>query len=52
MMLPDIPMKQRNPYTIWYKYAKQNLNMYNLIAMKYNMERLQFPLHIRHKMNM
>jgi len=43
-----IPEKHRNPYTIWYKYAKQNLHTYNCLAMKYNIDRLQFPLHIRH----
>lgn len=45
-MIPNVPPNKRNPYTIWYKYANQNLNLYNLIAMKYNMARLQFPLHI------
>jgi len=48
MNIPFIPLKKRNPYTIWYKYAKQNLNNYNRIAMKYNMEKLQAPLHIKH----
>ena len=45
-MLPSIPPKQRNPYTIWYMYAHQNLNLYNSIAIKYNLARLQFPLNI------
>lgn len=48
MSLPNIPPAQRNPYTIWFNYANKNLNNYNRIAMKYNMERLQFPLHIYH----
>jgi hypothetical protein len=46
MHLPNIPQNQRNPFTIWYKYANQNLNRFNRIAIKYNMERLQFPLNI------
>ena len=41
-----VPPRDRNPYTIWYKYANKNLNKFNRIAMKYNMERLQFPLNI------
>jgi hypothetical protein len=49
MNVPNVPLKKRNPYTIWFKYANQNLNNYNRIAIKYNMERLQFPLHIHHK---
>jgi len=50
MHLDDIviPAQDRNPYTIWYKYAHQNLNLYNTIAIKYNMARLQYPLHIGH----
>ena len=44
----NVPPKQRNPYTIWYKYANQNLNLYNEIAIKYNMARLQRPLNINH----
>lgn len=49
-MHPDInvPPQDRNPYTIWYKYAHQNLNLYNKIAKKYNMARLQYPLYIGH----
>jgi hypothetical protein len=47
MALPYIPPKNRNPYTLWFKYAHQNLNLYNLLAFKYNMERLQFPIHIK-----
>lgn len=43
-----IPLKDRNTYTVWYKYAKQNLNKYNHIAMCYNLARLQFPLNIPH----
>ena len=43
-----VPPQDRNPYTIWYKYARQNLNLYNKIAIKYNMARLQYPLHIGH----
>ena len=48
--VPNVPLKARNPYTIWFnpKYANQNLNMYNRIAMKYNLDRLQFPLNINH----
>ena len=42
----NIPPNQRNPYTIWYKYAKKNLNTFNRITIKYNMERLQPPLNI------
>jgi hypothetical protein len=45
-MIPYIPPAQRNPYTIWYTYANQNLNTYNRIAATYHMERLQFPLNI------
>ena len=47
-MVPDVPDNQRNPYTIWFNYANQKLNLYNEIAIKYNMARLQYPLHIRH----
>lgn len=50
-MHPDdiiVPPQDRNPYTIWYKYAHQKLNLYNKIAIKYNMARLQYPLHIGH----
>jgi hypothetical protein len=43
-----IPLKQRNSYTVWYKYANKKLNKYNRIAMHYNLERLQFPLNIPH----
>ena len=43
-----IPENQRNPYTIWYKYANQNLAKFNRIAFKYNMARLIRPLHIGH----
>jgi len=43
----DVPPQDRNPYTIWYKYAHQNLNLYNKIARKYNMARLQRPLNIK-----
>ena len=39
--IPWIPENQRNPYTIWYKYAGQNVNKFNRIAIHYNMERLQ-----------
>jgi hypothetical protein len=46
MAVPNVPPSQRNPYTIWFKYANQNLNQFNRIAIKYNMERLQFPLNI------
>lgn len=46
MKVPSIPENQRNPYTIWFHYANQNLNNYNRIAIKYNMARLQFPLNI------
>lgn len=48
MALPNIPPSKRNPYTIWFFYANKNLNLYNRIAMKYNMERLQYPLNIQH----
>jgi hypothetical protein len=47
MNIPYIPPQERNPYTIWYKYANQNLNYYNHIVMKYNMARLQYPIHIK-----
>ena len=47
-MIPNVPIKDRNPYTIWFKYANQQLNLYNQIAMKYNMGRLQYPTHISH----
>jgi hypothetical protein len=40
----DVPPKQRNPFTIWYKYANRNLTIYNAIAFKYNMQRLTTPL--------
>ena len=46
--VPSVPENQRNPYTIWYSYANQNLNQYNLIAIKYNMARLTRPLNIDH----
>jgi hypothetical protein len=46
MSVPTVPASQRNPYTIWYNYANQNLNTYNRIAIKYHMARLQFPLNI------
>lgn len=46
--VPNVPENQRNPYTIWYSYANQNLNQYNLIAIKYNMARLTRPLNIDH----
>lgn len=44
--MPYIPPAQRNVYTIWYKYANQNLQQYNRIAIKYNMARLTYPLNI------
>lgn len=47
MKVPFIPENKRNPYNIWFNYANQNLNTYNLIAIKYNMARLQFPLNIK-----
>lgn len=47
-MLPNVPPKDRNPYTIWYKYANQKLNLYNKIAIKYNMMRLYYPLNINY----
>ena len=46
MAVPNVPPSHRKPYTIWFKYANQNLNQFNRIAIKYNMERLQFPLNI------
>jgi len=47
-MIPNVPAGQRNPYTIWYNYADQNLYLYNQIARKYHMARLQYPIHINH----
>jgi hypothetical protein len=47
-VMPNIPLAQRNPYTIWFKYAKQNVNNFNRITMHYNMERLQPPVYIKH----
>jgi hypothetical protein len=44
----NVPASRRNPYTIWFVYAKQNLNRYNEIAIKYNMARLQYPLNIKY----
>ena len=46
MNVPNVPENKRNPYTIWYSYANQNLTQYNLIAIKYNMARLTRPLNI------
>ena len=46
MSVPNVPENKRNPYTIWYDYANQNLNQYNRIAIKYNMARLLAPLNI------
>lgn len=46
MYAPNVPQNHRNPYTIWYSYAHQNLTKYNLIAIKYNMARLMAPLNI------
>ena len=46
MSVPNVPPKDRNPFTIWFNYANQQLNMYNRIAMKYNLARLQYPLNI------
>jgi hypothetical protein len=46
--VPNVPEHHRNPYTIWYSYANQNLNQYNLIAIKYTMARLTRPLNIDH----
>jgi hypothetical protein len=46
MTVPNVPVNKRNPYTIWYNYAHQNLNLYNRIAIKYNMARLLAPLNI------
>lgn len=43
----NVPASDRNPYTIWYYYANRNLNTFNRIAIKYNMERLQYPLNIK-----
>jgi hypothetical protein len=48
MNIRFIPKSQRNPYTLWFKYANKNLYTYNRIAMKYNMERLQAPLNIKY----
>jgi hypothetical protein len=45
-MTVNVPVKDRNPYTIWFNYAHQNLHLYNKIASKYHMARLQSPLHI------
>ena len=44
--VPNVPVNQRNPYTIWYKYAKKNLSLYNRIAAKYHIVRLLAPLNI------
>jgi hypothetical protein len=44
----NVPDDQRNPYTIWFNYANQNLSVYNSIAFKYNMARLIAPLYISH----
>ncbi len=46
MSVPNVPENKRNPYTIWYYYANQNLNQYNRIAIKYNMARLLETLNI------
>lgn len=46
MSVPNVPENKRNPYTIWYVYANQNLTQYNRIARKYNMARLLAPLNI------
>ena len=43
-----IPQQERNPYTVWFKYANQNIITYNLLAMKYNINRLQSPPNIKH----
>jgi hypothetical protein len=45
--MPYIPPSQRNPYTIWFRYANKNVNNFNRITMHYNMERLQPPVYIR-----
>lgn len=46
MSVPNVPVNQRNPYTVWFVYAKQNLSVFNAIAMKYHLGRLQPPLNI------
>jgi hypothetical protein len=35
-----IPVGKRNPYTVFYKYAYQNVILYNIYADKYNLEKL------------
>ena len=47
MTIPHIPTEHLNVYTAYYTYAKQNLMLYNAIAIKYNLPRLQSPLNIR-----
>jgi hypothetical protein len=42
-----VPPKQRNPYTIWYKYSNKKVNTFNRITIKYNMEKLQPPVNIK-----
>jgi hypothetical protein len=48
MTVLNVPVNQRNPYTIWFspKYANQKLSLYNRIAAKYHMARLLAPLNI------
>ena len=39
--IPWVPESERNPYTIWYKYAKQNCVYFNKISQHYSMLKLQ-----------
>jgi len=41
MKLQWIPVGQRNPYTVFYKYANQDIILFNRYANKYNLEKLQ-----------
>jgi len=48
MPVPNVPVNQRKPHTIWFssKYANKNLSLYNRIAAKYHMVKLSAPLNI------
>jgi hypothetical protein len=35
-----IPVGQRNPFTVFYKYANQDIILFNRYANKYNLEKL------------
>jgi len=43
-----IPVGQRNLNTVFYKYANQNIILYNRYANKYNLEKLpaNYPLNL------